>query len=562
MKSQTKFSAIAAAILAALLKISDAGVVVTDLSHGVTPADLANSLVGSAVTISNITYTGSPRAAGTFSGGLNIVGFDSGIILNSGAVQTISSDPPCSVGVEGPNTCFELNGPDGWSNSSDFGLPGDPDLTQLSGNPTFDATILEFDFVPQYSTVQFRYVFSSEEYSDYSNTQYNDVFAFYINGVNVAVVPGTNEPVSINTINNGNDNGGDPTPHHPEFFIDNVRPSVTIDTQMDGLTVVLTISATVIPGEPNHMKLAIADASDGVFDSAVFIQARSLISGTAIETSLTDGVQHAPMISVPQGTAVWDTAELEGVNSNTATGTVTYKVFSDENCTTLYATAGTKTVTNGQVPDSDPIVFNQVGTFYWQASYSGDDEHNPATSSCDDERVTVMPALQLMSAVSRKTHGIAGTFDVVLPMTGEPGLECRGTNGSHALVFTFNNDVVSGDANVTEGIGDVAGNPIFAGNAMTVNLVGVGDVQTITVTLSNVTDTSSNVLPDTLVSMHLLVGDTNGNKRVNSADVAQTKSQSGQPLTTTNFRNDVTANGSITGTDVSLVKSRSGAGLP
>ncbi len=562
MKNQTKFFAITAAILAALVRMSDAGLVVSDLNHGVTPTDLASSLVGSAVTISNITYTGSPRAAGTFSGGLNIVGFDSGIILNSGAVQTISGDPPCSVGIEGPNTCFELTGPDGWSNSSDFGLPGDPDLTQLSGNPTFDATILEFDFVPQYSTVQFKYVFSSEEYSDYSNTQYNDVFAFYINGVNVAVVPGTNEPVSINTINNGNDNGGDPAPHHPEFFIDNVRPSVTIDTQMDGLTVVLTISATVIPGEVNHMKLAIADASDGVFDSAVFIQARSLISGTAIETSLTDGVQHAPIISVPQGTAVWDTAELEGVNSNTATGTVTYKVFSDENCTTLFATAGTKTVTNGQVPDSDPIVFNEVGTFYWQASYSGDDEHNPATSTCDDERVTVTPALLLTSAVSRKTHGTAGTFNVGLPLTGEPGVECRSSSGNHTLVFMFNNDVVSGDASVTGGIGGVAGSPIFTGNTMTVNLNGVADVQTITLTLSNVTDTSSNVLPDTSVSMHLLVGDTNGNGAVNSADVAQTKAQTGTPLTSANFRNDVTANGFITGSDVSLVKSRSGLALP
>ena len=86
--------------------------------------------------------------------------------------------------------------PDGWSNSTDFGLPGDPDLTMLSGNPTFDATVLEFDFVPQFSTVQFKYVFSSEEYSDYSNTPFNDVFAFYINGVNAALVPGTNEPVS------------------------------------------------------------------------------------------------------------------------------------------------------------------------------------------------------------------------------------------------------------------------------------------------------------------------------------------------------------------------------
>ena len=554
--------------------MSDAGVVVSDLNHGVTPADLANSLVGSAVTISNITYTGSPRAAGTFTGGLNIVGFDSGIILNSGAVQTISGDPPCSVGVEGPNTCFELSGPDGWSNSSDFGLPGDPDLTTLSGNPTFDATILEFDFVPQFSTVQFRYVFSSEEYSDYSNTQYNDVFAFYINGVNVALVPGTNEPVSINTINNGNDNGGDPTPHHPEFFIDNVRPSVTIDTQMDGLTVVLTISATVNPGEVNHMKLAIADASDGVFDSAVFIQARSLISGTAIETSLTDGVQHAPIITVPQGTAVWDTAQLEGVNSDTATGTVTYKVFSDENCTTLYAIAGTKTVTNGQVPDSDPIVFNQIGTFYWQASYSGDDQHNPVTSSCDDERVTVTPAaVQLISAVSRKTHTGAGNFDTPLPLTGTPGIECRtgGATNDYTMVVTFSGNVTvtgSPQAQVTSGTGCVGtsggctGNVNVNGNTVTVPLTNIANAQTINVVINGVNNAAYVPATDFTIPMSILIGDTNGNGTVNAADVAQTKGRLGQTVGPSNFRSDVSTNGSINAADTALIKGHLGTGLP
>ena len=393
MKNSMKFSAIAFALVAALANVADAGLVVTDLNHGVTPSDLVNLLVGNGVTISNVTYTGDLRAAGKFSGGATIVGFDSGIILGSGNVQTVTGDPACSGGVEGPNTCYEPGGPSGYVNSTDFGLPGDADLTGLSGNPTFDATVLEFDFVPQFSSVQFKYTFSSEEYSDYSNTQYNDVFAFYINGVNGAIVPGTTDPVSINTINNGNDAGGDTTPHHPELFIDNVRPTVTIDTQMDGLTVVLTCSGTVIPGQANHMKLAIADASDGIFDTAVFIKAVSLISGTVIDTSLTGGGQSGPMITVPQGTVVTDSAILEGSDIGSAGGTLTYKVYSDSDCTTLFANAGTKTVTNGLVPDSNPITFNLTGNFYWQASYSGDATHNPFTSSCDDERVTVTPGV-------------------------------------------------------------------------------------------------------------------------------------------------------------------------
>jgi len=561
MNTKTKFAAIALALIAGLANVTHGGLVVSDLNHGVTTQDLANLLVGSAVTVSNVTYIGSPRSAGTFSGGLSILTFDSGLILDSGAVQTVSGDPPCSVGVEGPNTCHEFAGPDSWSNSSDFGLPGDPDLTMLSGNPTFDATVLEFDFVPQFSTVQFKYVFSSEEYSDYSNTPFNDVFAFYINGVNTAIVPGTGEPVSINTINNGNDNGGDSTPHHPELFVDNVRPTVTIDTQMDGLTVVLTCSATVIPGEVNHMKLAISDASDGIFDSAVFIQARSLISGIGIETQLTDGVQTAPMITVPQGTVVRDEAELEGVNFNTATGTVTYTVYSDQNCTVLYADAGTKTVTNGIVPHSNPITFNQVGTYYWKAAYSGDETHNPVISRCDDEILTVTPFFLLTSAASRKTQG-TGTYDIDLPITGNPGVECRSSGGAHTLVFTFSSDIVSGSARVESGEGNVLGTPSIAGNTMIVNLTGVLNAQMLRIELRDVTDVSAQVLPVTLINMGVLIGDTTGNGSVNASDVNQTKSKSGQTVDASNFRADLNINGQINGSDVSQVKLHVGSSVP
>ena len=79
----------------------------------------------------------------------------------------------------------------------------------------------------------FSYVFSSDEYSDFSNTSVNDVFGFFVNNVNCATVPGTNEPVTVNTINNGNDVGGDATPHNPQFFIDNVVPNPTLDTEME-----------------------------------------------------------------------------------------------------------------------------------------------------------------------------------------------------------------------------------------------------------------------------------------------------------------------------------------
>ena len=120
----------------------------------------------------------------------------------------------------------------------------------------------------------------------------------------------------------------------------------------------------------------------------------------------------------------------------------------------------------------------------------------------------------------------------------------------------------SGSASVTNGTGSVAGSPSFAANTMTVTLTVVTDVQKITVTLSNVTDSFAQVLPNTAVSMNVLIGDVTGNKTVNGTDVSQTKIQAGTVVLHANFREDVNITNSINSSDVSLVKSRSGFGVP
>jgi uncharacterized delta-60 repeat protein len=168
----------------------------------------------------------------------------------------------------------------------------------------------------------------------------------------------------------------------------------------------------------------------------------------------------------------------------------------------------------------------------------------------------------LTSAVSRKTHGSAGTFDIALPLVGEAGLECRSSNLAHTLVFTFNNDVVSGSAAVTAGTGSVSGSPIFAGNTMTVNLAGVTDVQTITVTLSGVTSSLSQVLPDIAMSLNMLIGDPTADKVVSNSDATLTKGQNGMTVTSANFREDMTVDGTIGTADVRVVKSNAGHSLP
>jgi hypothetical protein len=141
-------------------------------------------------------------------------------------------------------------------------------------------------------------------------------------------------------------------------------------------------------------------------------------------------------------------------------------------------------------------------------------------------------------------------------------VECRNTAGNHTLVFTFNNNLQSGNAIVTGGVGTVSGAPIIAGSTMTVNLTGVADAQRLTLTLQSVTDTNSEVLPDTAMRINFLAGDVNANKSVNAADVAAAKAQLGQPVGAGNFRADYNANGTLNAADIAGIKGNLGHGVP
>jgi hypothetical protein len=169
----------------------------------------------------------------------------------------------------------------------------------------------------------------------------------------------------------------------------------------------------------------------------------------------------------------------------------------------------------------------------------------------------------LLSAVSRKSHPGAGNFDIALPFGGDAlGIECRDSGGNHTLVFTFNNDVVSGNASVTNGTGTAAA-PTFSGKTMTVNLTGVTNLQTITVTLNDVTDNLSQVLPDTNVKMGVLVGDVNATKRTDSGDVTAVRNHTvSVPTDNATARFDVNVSGRIDAGDVTATRNATVTVLP
>ena len=218
---------------------------------------LANTILGGGITISNLSYNGHESASGTFTDGLSSgIGMDEGIILTSGNASL----------AEGPNTSDGATGSNGFA--------GDSDLNALIPQSTNDATVLEFDFESAGGDLFFNYVFASEEYNEYTISSYNDVFAFFLDGENIALVPGTDTPVSISSVNGGEPFGA-ANASNPDLFNNNDLQDggPFYDIEYDGFTDVFTAIYLGLDPGIHHIKLAIADASDFILDSAVFIEA-------------------------------------------------------------------------------------------------------------------------------------------------------------------------------------------------------------------------------------------------------------------------------------------------
>lgn len=256
-----KFKYLSATLITTLLSTTcfmnsaNAGLVVSQNYDAYT---LVNNILGSGVSASEISMTGSQNAFGTFTGGVSAgISIESGIMLSTGHV----------TGAVGPNSSD--------STTTSHGTFGDSDLTDIAGFDTFDAATLTFNFISDGGDIFFNYVFASEEYNEYVNSSVNDSFAFFLDGSNIALIPGTTTPVSINTVNGGNPIGT--AASNSEYFNNNdiSDGGPYFDIAYDGFTDVFQASFLGLSSGSHTISLKIADAGDATFDSTVFIQAGS-----------------------------------------------------------------------------------------------------------------------------------------------------------------------------------------------------------------------------------------------------------------------------------------------
>jgi PKD repeat protein len=249
-------------------------------------ASLLNSIIiGGCVQVSNFQVHGQAEAYGVFIDSVDAIGMNGGLLLTTGRANNAIG--PDNMNGAGYNT----------------GTVGHSLLTQLAGQPTYNAAWIEFDFTPFADTIfASEFVFGSEEYPEYVKSPYNDVFGFFISGPgisgpydgaeNIALIPNSGIPIAINNVNNGY-SGSEPAQgpcDNCQYYVDNSNGPYI---QYDAFTTVMSLQYPVIPGETYHFVIAIADAADGFMDSGVFIESESFCGNTWF--------QYAQFIAQPQG---------------------------------------------------------------------------------------------------------------------------------------------------------------------------------------------------------------------------------------------------------------------
>lgn len=240
---------------------------------------LKHELLGktSSLEISDVSFVGMKSQIGTFETEFSDhIDIKEGVILATGMIQN----------AIGPNVLP--------NKTTNFQGKGDEDLSKIAVNRTYDAAILEFTFIPNGNHFEFQYVFASEEYPEFVNGGVNDVFAFILTDVetgrreNLAYLPISKEPVTVDNVNSNKNsehfilNGKWIKGKNQIYAEDKELGEYAYNFQYDGFTTWLKAESAVVPGKEYRLKIAIADAGDGAFDSAVLLKKHSFKAETDI----------------------------------------------------------------------------------------------------------------------------------------------------------------------------------------------------------------------------------------------------------------------------------------
>ena len=225
-----------------------------NVTPSINPAAMAGILLGPGINLISHSYIGTDSSMGTFADSSQTFGIDSGIVLCTGSI----------LDIPGPNSST--------STSTALNLPGDTDLAVLMpGFNLYDAVVIELVFQPLTDTlIATEMIFGSEEYPEYANSVFNDVFGFFLEGpgypnVNVANIPGTSVPICINNVNHL---------MNTAYYVNNSGGALV---EYDAYTVPIPLMVPVQPDSVYRLKIAIADAGDKIYDSGIFLKKHSVV---------------------------------------------------------------------------------------------------------------------------------------------------------------------------------------------------------------------------------------------------------------------------------------------
>ncbi|MBI1838483.1 MAG: choice-of-anchor L domain-containing protein [Flavobacteriia bacterium] len=369
-------------------------------NQGASASSIVSGFIGTGLTITNPVISCPSNAYGTFSGG-TALGVSNGVILTTGLAANVSNPATFFMSTNNGTTC------------------NDAQLTSLDGSAKNDCCILEFDVTPQCTQLTIKFVFGSEEYPSFVNSSFNDAFGFFVSGPNptggsytnknIAIVTGTTI-CSIDNVN-ANTNSG--------YYVNNTGGTVV---PFGGYTTALTSTLAVTPCQIYHFKIAIADASDHIYDSGVFIdflQCANAMSVSSSATNATCGLANGTATAVVTNgiaplTYTWSPAPGAGQGTPNVTGLtagVTYTVSVDDSYACILPQTSSVSIVGTLAPtvtvNSSVICSNSNATV----------TATPGSAGTYSYAWTVPSGVTNPGNVSSFTTNVQGTYSVIITNT-------------------------------------------------------------------------------------------------------------------------------------------------